>query len=244
MTHPADFDGLDYRTLTRRLRKSYPEPEVDRIIDEVKKYRKQRKNEHIHLCHARQRWGDLIAGLQHERKIVRTMLRYKPTSLAPERQEFVQAYAQVLDTLHARLCLRRDTTNELPEHDHWVDYVPERIKMPLRMAQENIPARTKARTKAPFERRIPSAIHKRVREKLLRNIQTEKDNAQRMLNINPDDAKAVNKLLRLNKALDTLNKMHPSEPLPNTWHGLLSNPKGKNEPLSTKEMPDFGLTEA
>ena len=161
------FDGLTYREISHRLRtRQLPEPLIDQTITALRAYRAQRANAKRRAQANARMWAEVLEPLRHERGIVRSMARYKTTPPNPEREQFVTAYAVVLATLHERLTLKM-RAGEVPEHSHWVDFIPEHIKARVQAAADAVPHRAKVRTREPFQRTAPSIIAHRRKHRLL-----------------------------------------------------------------------------
>ena len=80
------YDRLSYREIGWQLRyRQTPEELIDQTIAAIKEYRRQRTAAKAASRQRHKFWGELLHSLQHERKIVRAMLRYKTTTPTPER---------------------------------------------------------------------------------------------------------------------------------------------------------------
>lgn len=218
------YDGQAYRDITWRLRNDGIEERlVQSIIENIRAFRNARTKDKAKRREQKKQWGELISSLQHERKIVRSMVRYKTSDPAPERDEFTANYMAVLDKLHAKLTTKSKATPELPEHSHWTDYVPIRIKAAFVEAALAIPTRQKAKTKTPFERRIPLALFDRKKNRLTRSIRKSMETLKLNRAVELDTEKLDKQESNLRQALRILNNTDPGEDLPRTWHGLLKN---------------------
>lgn len=161
------FDGLSYREISHRLRtRQLPEPLIEQTVNAVRAYRAERTRAKRQAQANARMWAEVLEPLRHERGIVRSMARYKTTPPNPEREQFVTAYAVVLATLHERLTLKM-RAGELPEHSHWVDFIPEKIKARVQLAADAVPHRARVRTREPFQRTAPSIIAHRRKHRLL-----------------------------------------------------------------------------
>jgi len=207
------FAKKTYREIIWALRREeMPEGIIDRTIEAIKEQRhaistaKRQRNAH------QQALDDLIAPLQHERRIVRSMVKYKPSTPAPERESFVQDYYDLLNKAYTKLASMRDAKDTLPAHSHWTDYVPDRIKDAFIVEASLIPVRAKAKFKEPFTRTVPAVIHNRRKARLLRHINSELDSAT-----SSDDTDKANKL---KAARDALRSLPDNAHIPNHWTEL------------------------
>lgn len=207
------YKGRTYREIywllrkDKRLSEDMVEAEVAQLRAERAEQTKQRAAARVQ----RAAWAELIEALQHERRIVRTMVRYKTTEPAPERDEFVNAYNDVLTKTYGRLVLLR-RQGKMPEHTHWTDFVPADIKDAFLVALSDVPPRNRAKVKIPFERTDPYALHDRRKGRLLRKTYTERTTAV--------DNGDVDKAALLDEAVKRINALPPNAHVPNTWHGL------------------------
>lgn len=193
--------------------------EIKRIVDE-QKIIKRKQN-----AHKRQMdllWGELTAPLMHERKTVKSIMRYKGT---PERAEALEGYFEVLDKLVERLyIMRRDkdkTPAQLfPERTHWSDYVPQHIKDEVCLLFDAIPYKAKAKVKIPFARTVPAILHNKQRARLERRTLKELAIAERNHAHIEASEKSAQTIERIKKALKIIKSLQPNEPVPATWHGF------------------------
>lgn len=218
------YDNLTYREILWKLRgQQMPEPLIERTLESIKAFRAERSRIKRQKKASDLQWSELIFPLQHERKIVRAMRRYKTLEPTPERDEFLQAYAMALDKVLDRMKQIRDSTRGVtpPAFDHWTDYVPERVKETLRDAAIDIPPRHKAKFKEPFTRTTPFQLNDRRRDRVLRKAQSELGAVETMLNINPNDASLIEQGRKLRRAIYLIKNLPPTHAVPNTWHAVL-----------------------
>jgi hypothetical protein len=218
------FKGKTYRVITWELRyDGLPESMVQETIANIKAFRKARTKERAKLREMDKQWGEVISALQHERKIVRSMMRYKTKDPAPEREEFVQHYFDVLNKLYEKLNTKRKAAQALPEHDHWTDYVPAHIKAGFVDAALEIPRRDKAKLKTPFERKLPLDLYDLKKGRLQRSTRKQLNTAIEKLNLDPTNTKLQETATAMRKALDRINNLELGEHVPNTWHALAND---------------------
>lgn len=206
------YKGKTYRDIEWSLRYSEtPEVIIIDTLDALRKMRAEAKKKKLANRAADIAWGEIIEALQHERRIVRTMVRYKTATPAPERDEFVANYNAVLTKTYGKLTmLRREA--KMPEHQHWTDYVPEHIKEAFTQAAADIPPRNRAKMKQPFERTIPMDLNDKRRARLLRRTRTELQTAKMS-----GDAVLVDEI---EQALEKIKALPNNAHVPNTRHGL------------------------
>jgi hypothetical protein len=226
------FDGLSYRDLRWRLhRQGLPDAMVEKTVESVQEFRRARADiKRQKLVHGKA-WKELIAALQHERRIVRSMVRYKTTTPAPERDDFINSYFAALDRLYAKLTLKQ-RQGGMPEHSHWTDYVPERIKDAFAEAAAGIPPRHKAKVKEPFQRTSPLDLHNLRHARLLRRTTNERATVLLRLQANPDDAQAKRKIGVLDTALTRIKEMADDAHVPDHWRDLVPEMLGDPEVLT------------
>ena len=217
-----DLDGLSYREIRNRLtREGMPEDLIAQTLINIRHNRSTRANTKRQTKEHNKRWGEVIASLQHERRIVRGMLRYKTKTPAPERDEFVEQYFAVLTRLYERLCSLKTLNRELPEHSHWTDYVPDRIKNAFIDAAGGVPARDRAKMKEPFQRNDPFELAALRRGRLLRLVRSNLESVRLRLEANPDDESAIRKEELLRDALRRINELPDNAHVPNHWAELM-----------------------
>ena len=216
-----EFDGMSARDIQWRLRgQQMPEPLIDKMIAEIQAQRKAAGDaSRLKTVHTKA-WRELFAVFQHERKIVRSMVRYKTSTPAPERDEVVAAYFAVLNKLHERLVALR-YRGGMPEHSHWTDYVPQNIKDAIADASLGIPPRHKAKYKEPFQRTAPAIMHNLRRGRLLRKTEKEREAVLVRLDTNPDDEQAHIKLKRIDTALKRIKALEDNAHVPDHWRDMV-----------------------
>ena len=82
------YKTLSYREVTWRLRKeNLPETLVMQTVEALRAERAEQHKRKLSARASNKAWGEVIEALQHERRIVRSMVRYKTAEPAPERDE-------------------------------------------------------------------------------------------------------------------------------------------------------------
>lgn len=219
------YDKKTYREIYSDLHKKMSGAEADDYVDEIKAFRKQRHKNKSAMRVRTRRWAEIILALQHERKIVGAMLRYKTATPCPERLGFAQAYDAVLTKVHAKLTgLKRDAVSVPDMGEHWSDYVPPHVKERVYSLAALVPQRHKAKVKEPFQRTMPVPLHNLRRGRLMRQIQAELGTITNIMQM--EDAFEAEKLEAqrsdLRRALDKLKDLSPTDSVPFSWRGLLS----------------------
>jgi len=191
---------------------------IKRIVDEQKEHK---RSEGSHKRQMDLQWGEFLAPLIHERKTVRSIMRYKGST---ERADALEGYLLVLDRVQEKLYLLRREKNQTPlqihpERTHWSDYVPQRIRDEVCDAFSAIPHKPKAKTKVPFLRTVPVILHNKQRARLERRTIKALGVAESNHMVDPSEENAQ-ALTRIKDALKIIRAMQPNEPVPATWHGL------------------------
>jgi hypothetical protein len=219
MTDPyKKYAGYAYRELrSKLLRHGEPPETVDLTIANIRMQRSAQSLAKRQKKESDRQWGEVVEALQHERRIVRSMVRYKTKTPAPERDEFVQTYFAVLTKLYEKLEKLRRVDRELPEHSHWTDFVPARTKETFRIAADEIPPRDRAKFKQPFQRTSPIDLCNRRRARLLRYTRTTLETTIERQDEDPDNAKLARKEMLLREAIKRVNAMPDNAHIPNHW---------------------------
>lgn len=237
-TNFRDLDGLSYRDIhTRFERAGMPDHMIEQTITEIRHDRATRANRKRQTKERNKRWGEIIASLQHERRILRGMLRYKTKAPAPERDEFVEQYFAVLTRLYEKLTARKSLDKELPEHSHWTDYVPEKVRQAFIHAANDVPPRDRAKMKEPFQRTDPLELAELRRGRMLRYIRATLDSVRMRLDASPDDVVAVRKHDLLVEAIKRVNEMPANAHIPNHWADVVRDKLQPNDDTETERRP-------
>lgn len=234
MSNPfLKYDGLTYRELRYKFAAAgMPEAEIDLQLLRIREFRSVRNTEKKRKRALSKQWGEVIAPLQHERRILRAMLRYKTKTPAPERDEFVEQYFNALTTVYERLCKKRDLDKMLPEHSHWTDYVPEKIKWAFIDAANAVPPRDKAKFKEPFQRTSPIALSALRRGRLLRYTRATLEALLVKQDVNGEDPRADRKEKLLRLAIDRIKELPPNAHVPNHWADMVRDKLNPDDDLS------------
>lgn len=240
------YEGLSYRdVLFRLVREGVPEQEAEETILDIKRTRAVQSNNKRRQKELAKQWGEVIEALQHERRILRGMVRYKPKTPAPEREEFVTQYYAALSKLYERLCKKRSLEQGLPEHSHWTDFVPDRIKDALIAAASAVPPRDRAKFKEPFQRTSPINLSIRRKERLLRATRATLDAVLVKQDVNIDvpqhdseeattrNQKLDRKEWLLREALKRIKELPDKAHVPNHWADMVRDMMQEDDDTET-----------
>lgn len=212
------YAGWAYREIRAKLFSEGQTPEMaDLTLAQIKRQRSAQSVAQRQRKESDKQWGEVVEALQHERRIVRSMVRYKTKHPAPEREEFVAEYFAVLNKLYERLEKLRRIDRELPEHTHWTDFVPDRIKAAFRVAADEVPPRDRAKFKQPFQRTSPINLCIKRKARLLRYTRATLETTIERLDEDPENEKLARKELLLRKAIDRVNALEDNAHVPNHW---------------------------
>jgi hypothetical protein len=216
------FNGLTYPAIQAKLeRDGLTQDQIAVAIAELRAHRSQQANLKRQRQQSNKQWSEVIQTLQHERRIVRGMMRYKTKTPAPERDDFVAQYMKMLDTLYEKLQSKRRLDHALPEHGHWVDYVPDKIKQAFTQAADMVPVRDRAKFKTPFQRISPPALTDLRRARLLRYTRATLEAVIAKQEVDPDDNKAQRKEWLLREAIKRINDLPFNAHVPNHWADMV-----------------------
>lgn len=220
----TNYDRMSYREIRFALRRDgIPEREIETFILSIRMARRQRSNEKRSIQERNKRWGEVIAALQHERRIVRGMVRYKTKTPAPERDEFVEKYYRRLTKLYEELLEKKNLEKILPEHEHWTDFVPDEVKEMFIKKALAVPQRDKSKFKEPFQRTSPMALTDLRRGRLLRYTRSTLDTLLERLDNDPENPKLQRKEWLLREAIKRISAMPKDAHIPNHWADVVQD---------------------
>lgn len=218
------YDGRSYREIRWQLvRQDTPEEMIEHTIEAIRAHRRARTNAKLQRNERDKQWGELLASLQHERKILRSMVRYKTKEPAPERDDFVKHYMAALDTLYDKLTAKRRMDGRLPEHSHWTDYVPQRIKQAFIDEAASIPPRQKAKFKDPFRKADPSKLRDLRHGRLLRQIRSCLETVIARLEVDPENETANRREYLLRRAHERTKALPIDAHVPSHWSDMVQD---------------------
>ena len=229
------------------MKRGYTPALATRVAETVQAQREVLRVKRIKTKAVRSAWSPLLRSLRRELANARVGRAWRVDD--PERVECFDAYIAVLERLNVRLTNYERIAQHTPKQqaqltqtgipnngEHWVDWVPERIKNALVQAFAELPHITRAKRKVPFQRVLEPRVFKRHRERLLTAIAKEREGVLATLDaLAPRRAQAGNdhlegnewdkwdaRLARLNKAEHLLKNAQANTALPPTWHGLVN----------------------
>ncbi len=239
----AHFATLTANELHKVLTEKGKRPiERDQIMAEVAAYKEQQRTDKIRKAKHDSMWRELIEPLSNEMRTVYNMGRYaKQGYPIKARLHAIEAYSEVLSKLNRKLRAQWATYNKTPTQiakekglpnngSHWIDWVPDKIKTAIAEMFNEIPHGFKAKSKTPFERKIPKDMNSKKKASLIRTIKTETGKAEREIAMLTDLLKgetnaeleaAKEELQNLNRALEVVLAAPDDEPLPYVWQSLL-----------------------
>jgi hypothetical protein len=187
--------------------------------------------------YARAAWGDVIKPLVWERQRVRVMLGYKAKVGEPARRAALERYQNELaGLLHGwfmpwsaagktpkeKIAERKQKGKEpiLNDGEHWTDWFPANKKEEIVALFNAIPTKS-GKVKRPFMREMPPELHERRKERIKKAALKERDTAQALLNVQPDDVRNQAKVSKIDAALKAFDEMCETDYVPRTWHGMV-----------------------
>ena len=178
-------------------------------------------------------WKELLMPLKAEMKNAVTMCGYKGGS--PERREALEGFLMVLSKLHDRLILDSHkgftpaamgkAQNKANNGSHWTDWVPPSVKRKVLELFDAVPDGG-VRKKIPFERKVPAALGKKLKKRLLERTIKELDAAKFKANkselARDDDTHKIDlaRITNIEVAINWINDADDTEALPTTWSGF------------------------
>ncbi len=190
------------------------------------------KSENARTIQLKRIWREFMSPLEAERDNVQGMLRYKGSE-NDERREALEAYLTVLNSLKARMvnhCKQDRKTPTMVASDkdlpndgtHWTDWIPAKIKGRVLDLFEQIERKPKAKIKIPFERLVPAPLHAKQLTRLRNRTLKDLAMAEQAQELDPHEDNE-SKVRQIKYALDLMDVLDDSEPVPATWHGLNKN---------------------
>jgi len=218
---------------TRLLKRKTPPMQAEYIKKIVAEQQAEHKSENARTIQLTRLWREFTEPLNTERENVQGMLRYKGCENDEARREALEAYLTVLNSLKARMqnhCKqdRKTPTMIASEKDlpndgtHWTDWIPQKIKDRVITLFQEIERKPKAKIKIPFQRLVPADLHAKQLARLKQRTLKELAIAEQALELDPDEDKQ-SRVSQIKYALDLMDVLDDSEPVPATWHGLNKN---------------------
>ena len=216
----------------RLVARKTPPYQAESIKKIVAEQQAMLKSENARTKQLTRLWREFMQPLEAERDNVQGMLRYK-RSENDERREALEAYLTVLNALKAKMVNHCKQDRQTPtmiasdknlpnEGKHWTDWVPAKIKGRVLDLFEQIERKPKAKIKIPFERLVPASLHAKQLTRLRNRTLKDLAMAQQTLDLDPHPDNE-SKVRQIKYALDLMDVLDDSEPVPATWHGLNKN---------------------
>jgi hypothetical protein len=221
-------------------RNGQPELMVEALWRDGLDFIAKRKSENARRKQLGNMWHIHLEPLKLERKRVVASLAYTNHNKnnADPRQMALKAYKKVLDELLRRMQREargvpfddRPTMSpvEYAKHknapnngEHWTDFVPSHIKQRVMEMFDAVPHTPKARRKIPFERVIGEELHTIQKDRLIRRTEKDLQRARQDVLLNPENDAVLERVQRIEEAIERINSLEPNEPVPTTWQGLL-----------------------
>lgn len=239
---------LTPRDLRARLKRRFSDPRKKQLDPEAYTRELDKlmlQKEHLRSSNAKQKqlvrlWKELLMPLKAELKNTNAMLAYAGGST--ERRDALEGYALVLRTLHDRLELdshKGFTPAQLgkaqykPNNgNHWSDWVPPSVKLKVQELFDVMP-RDGTKKKIPFERKVPAALGKKLRVRLLERtvkaLDMAKEKARRSALAREMDTNEIDmaRIANIELALTWINEAEDTTALPTTWSGFFSTARKK-----------------
>jgi hypothetical protein len=243
----------------------WPITSIDEKVEAIRKDRAALKAQNLKLARSVTYWRYLRTPLKREIDVCRTSMEYidrkvlrveDTADVDNARREAYEAYRMVLMRLIEQFDLyielnpsmtptqvihqeqERGKLKYVTQGEHWVDWVPPKVKDKVRSMFLDIPYRKQAKVKVPFERRIPKGSQRSRRSVLEQAMAKELETLtvkhgayapndtmsdalhEEMLE---QQAKIMGKMRKIKLAQARLAQKQDNKPFPLTWHGLLTD---------------------
>ena len=214
----------------RLIERKTPPMQAEHIKKTVAEQQAMLKSENARTIQLTRLWREFTEPLNTERENVQGMLRYKGCENDEARRDALEAYLTVLNALKAKMtnhCKqdRKTPTMIASEKDlpndgtHWTDWIPQKIKSRVLDLFEQIERKPKAKIKIPFQRLIPADLHAKQVTRLKNRTLKDLAIAEQAQELDPHEDNEA-KVRQIKYALDLMDVLDDSEPVPATWHGL------------------------
>lgn len=219
--------------MQRKIKRANHHPEAVALkLDKLLEEKKLLRSSNAKQKQLTRLWKELLMPLKAEIKNTIVMCNYEGGT--PQRREAMQGYLLVLNTLHDRLIVdsrKGFTPAQLGKAQfkpnngvHWSDWIPPSVKRKVQELFEAVPRGSKQ--KVPFERKVPAALGKRLKVRLLERTEKEleaaKDKAKRSRVANDMDTNEIDmaRIANIEQALVWIREARDTECLPTTWSGF------------------------
>jgi hypothetical protein len=228
MTFPyKNFLGMSENAmLTILAKQNTPKPTIKQIIESVRNEKRRLRSEGARRTQYKRLWGELLEPLEYEVRLVERMNTYRG---AVERDVALHGYLTVLEKVKKRILkyeyLSEKTPSEISKEKrypnngvHWSDWIPQEIKEAVIEAFAAIP-RAGIKVKVPFERKIPTTMHIKLKKRLRDRTQKEYDIEWRKNSVDYTDERSA-RIRQMKQALEWIDILAEGEAMPTTWHGF------------------------
>ena len=227
-----DYEFKNFHALTENAiiailcKQNYPPKTRGEMIERIREEKKHARSVAAKRLQHRRLWEELISPLHYEMRLVKRMQSYRGSD---ERAEALSAYMFCMEKVYSRMVSLSETTELMPTEVakaerlpnngiHWTDWVKPKVKEMVLEMFGYIP-RGGVKVKTPFERKVPEALHLKLKKRLLQRTQKEYDHEFRLNSVDYTDTRAA-QLRRMKDALQWIQESTDGEALPVTWHGF------------------------
>jgi hypothetical protein len=218
----------------------------EEIMRQVREHRKELRSVTAKKRAVSAAWAEIMRPLKSELRIVVNMGRYvSKTYHVPERSHAIAEYRKVLEKA-VRLMEKYQAGEYTPRvlaklknvqnHGaHWVDWIPESVRVTVTLMFEAIPHHFKAKSKVPFERRNIDDKRDVLIRRLTRTVKEELDRAYKDLANDPDEYDNQDHheyIARMELAQQAIIALPDDAYIPATWQGLFKQPKENHDDRS------------
>lgn len=246
---PSWLRMSEYRLHAYLTYREYPPEIVNQTVKKVREMKAARKADHIKRTVRDNLWRDLLTPARDELGVVRTMKAQAKRQLEAE---FGNAHTQAkLDALTCYDAVIAKTIEFLRkvqracEHtplqfaaelrgsgqlaatvrgDHWTDYIKPKDRQQVMDAFSKVPDPARGKKKTPFERRISTLEHDRLKEVMWERIRKEQELTQQEqdMTADPFEVEQLSKKLdALQEAAYRLDSLPKTAPIPLSWQALV-----------------------
>ena len=231
-----EYINLTPNELHQRLLKRKLHPvAITQIKAEVAHMKESRRINRITRTHRKAEWANVLDPLRYELNSAKVGRKYDLTDAI--RLDAFDAYIAVMEKVLAKLLHPSRLLEQTPmqiakEHnatgkgspisndgEHWVDWIPPKIKERIGQAFMELPHRPKAKRKVPFQRVMLPDQHEEARKRLLKATHKEIATLERRQMVAPTDERKE-KIERMHKAIKIIEAMTDNEAVPATWNTL------------------------
>ena len=231
-----DYINLTPNELHQRLLKRKLHPvAITQIKAEVAHMKESRRINRITRTHRKAEWANVLDPLRYELNSAKVGRKYDLTDAV--RLDAFDAYIAVMEKVLAKLLHPSRLLEHTPmqiakEHnatgkgspisndgEHWVDWIPPKIKERIGQAFMELPHKPKAKRKVPFQRVMLPDQHEEAKKRLLKATHKEIATLERRQMVAPTDERKE-KIERMHRAIKIIEAMTDNEAVPATWNTL------------------------